>query len=69
MGFTPQGCKRIGCDLATKRQQHNSLWKVSLVEFGLGEIAFTADSTYSLGVGNPRSRLDYSCLKKLLKVL
>ena len=33
------------------------------------EIAFTADSTYSLGVGNPRSRLDYSCLKKLLKVL
>lgn len=33
------------------------------------EIAFTADSTYSSGVGNPRSRLDYICLKKLLKVL
>ena len=53
MGFTPQGCKRIGCDLATKRQQHNSLWKVSLVEFGLGR-------GFGEGNGNP---LRYSCLE------
>ena len=34
LGFSPQGCKRVRYDLVT--EQHDSLWKVSLVEFGLG---------------------------------